>query len=192
MSGVFETAAGAFAVVGVVDVVVRTGREISGFLSEVKDAPSNMERLLNSINDTLQLSQASKACLRSLDNRNASLPKSEAILSLGSAIKTLNRELQSLKSLMAKFKGTKTWSRVKYVLSDAKIHKAIGHLESNKLLLSGALTLACRYVWDTCRISIATRYEEVLTECTEANCLHVEMPRPSLSYNSVSSKLASA
>jgi hypothetical protein len=159
MSGAFEIAAGAFAVVGVVDVVIRTGREIYGFLSEVKDAPGNIARLLNSINDTVQLSQASKACLKSLDKNKASLPKSEATLSLQSAIKALNRELQSLRSLTAKFKGSKTWSRVKYVLNDAKIDKAIGHLESNKSLLSSALTLACKYVWDSYRNPTAPGYE---------------------------------
>ncbi|RYN57529.1 hypothetical protein AA0118_g7653 [Alternaria tenuissima] len=143
MSGAFETAAGAFAVVGVVDVVIRTGREIFAFLSEVKDAPSNIEKLLSSINDTVQLSQAAKACLRSLDTRHSSLPKAEAVLSLESAIKALNRELQSLKGMTAKFRGSKTWSRVKYVLNNAKVDKAIRNLESNKLLLSGVLTLAC-------------------------------------------------
>ena len=149
MSGAFETAAGAFAVVGVVDVVIRTGREIFAFLSEVKDAPSNIEKLLSSINDTVQLSQAAKACLGSLDTRHSSLPKAEAVLSLESAIKALNRELQSLKGMTAKFRGSKTWSRVKYVLNNAKVDKAIRNLESNKLLLSGVLTLACRYVWNT-------------------------------------------
>ncbi|CAN9410573.1 unnamed protein product [Alternaria alternata] len=139
MSGAFETAAGAFAVVGVVDVVIRTGREIFAFLSEVKDAPSNIEKLLSSINDTVQLSQAAKACLRSLDTRHSSLPKAEAVLSLESAIKALNRELQSLKGMTAKFRGSKTWSRVKYVLNNAKVDKAIRNLESNKLLLSAYL-----------------------------------------------------
>lgn len=146
MSGALETAAGAFAVVGVIDVLLRSCREIHGFLSDVKDAPNSIAKLSASIYDTIRLSRASKACLDDLKTRSVASSKSEAILALESATKALNRELQALRVLIAKFKGGRTWSRVKYVLSDAKIDKANKHLEANKSLLAAALSLACRYV----------------------------------------------
>ncbi|KAF2825051.1 hypothetical protein CC86DRAFT_50534 [Ophiobolus disseminans] len=52
-------------------------------------------------------------------------------------------QLQGLKFLLAKFKGTKTWSRVKYVLNDTKVNKATQNLEHAKALLASALTVAC-------------------------------------------------
>jgi hypothetical protein len=179
MSGAFEAAAGAFAVVGVVDVLIRTGREIFSFLSDIKDAPNNITRLTDSINDTVQLAQASKACLDSLHNSAAPLPKTGATLVLDSAIKALNRELQGLKSLTVKFKGNKTWGRVKYVLNDAKIDKATRYLETHKSLLSSALTLACRYVYDLplsadytdCESELSTRGRTEI-ELLVRQCLH--------------------
>jgi hypothetical protein len=183
MSGAFETAAGAFAVVGVVDVLIRTGREIYGFLSEIKDAPKNITRLMESIDDTVQLSQASKACLDSLRNNAASLPKSGATLSLDSAIKALNRELQGLKNLTSKFRGNRTWSRVKYVLNDAKIEKATRYLETHKSLLSGSLTLACRCVYDLLLWFISTNSIE------KVSYRRVDAPKPSFSCNNVFSRL---
>lgn len=150
MSGALETAASAFAIVGVVDVLIRSCREVFGFLSEVKDAPENITKLSMSISDTIQLSRASKLCLDKLHVQPVALPNSEAILTLESAIKALNRETHALKVLIAKYKGNKTWSRVKYVLSDIKIKKATTHLEANKSVLSAALTLACKYVMAAC------------------------------------------
>jgi hypothetical protein len=144
MSGVFETAAGAFAVVGVADVLVRTGRELYSFLRDVADAPEGIKHLRDSIQETLVLYQTSKQCQDNLKARSTSATTSSAIPSLETANKSLNRELQSLKLLVSKFKGTKTWSRVKYVLSEAKVTKAIANLEHAKALLASALTLACR------------------------------------------------
>ncbi|KAH7392063.1 hypothetical protein DE146DRAFT_766096 [Phaeosphaeria sp. MPI-PUGE-AT-0046c] len=51
MSGAFETAAGAFAVVGVVDVLVRTGRDLYSFLRDVTEAPEDIIRLGDVIRD---------------------------------------------------------------------------------------------------------------------------------------------
>jgi hypothetical protein len=145
MSGL-ETAAGAFAVVGVADVLVRTGRELYNFLCDIADAPDDIKRLRELIKETVLLHQTSKKCQDDLQTRSASSTVTGAVRLLGSATKALDRELQSLKFLIAKFKGGRTWSRVKYVLSEAKMNKAIGRLEHAKVLLANALTLACRYV----------------------------------------------
>jgi len=144
MSGVFETAAGAFAVVGVADVLVRTGRDIYSFLSNVADAPEELNRLRESVKETLLLYQASIQCQDDLKTRKAPATPAGAASLLESATKALNRELQSLKLLIAKFKGFKTWSRVKFVLNNNRVDKAIQNLEHAKALLANALTLACR------------------------------------------------
>jgi hypothetical protein len=145
MSG-FETAASAFAVVGVVDVLLRTGRDLYSFLRDVADAPEELRRLCDSIKDNLTLYETSRQCRNDLQNRTASGAVSNALISLESANKALSRELQSLKLLVAKFKGVKTWSRVKYVLNESKVSKAVTALEYAKSLLANSLTLACRFV----------------------------------------------
>lgn len=146
MSGVLETTASAFAVVGFVDVLVRTGCEIYGFLRDVADAPKHVDRLRESIKETLVLYQTSKQCQNDLKIRSYSATTAGAVVSLESATKALDRELQRLQKLITKFKGTKTWSRVKYVLDEAKVNKALQNLEQTKALLASALTLACMCV----------------------------------------------
>jgi hypothetical protein len=146
MSGAFEAAAGAFAVVGVADVLVRTGRELYSFLRDVAGAPEEIFRLGEVIVETLHLHQATRQCQEELKNRNTSTAHGSATHSLESATKALSRELQNLGTLIKRFKGTKTWNRVKYVLNDAKVVKSIANLEGAKGLLASALTLACWYV----------------------------------------------
>jgi hypothetical protein len=144
MSGALETAAGAFAVVGVADVLVRTGRELYSFLQDIQDAPEDITRLQNFIWETVLLYQTSKKCQNDLKARNAS---TDAVSSLETANKALNRELQSLRLSIGKFKGNKTWGRVKFVLGNARLNKTMGNLERAKNILASALTLACRYVF---------------------------------------------
>jgi hypothetical protein len=144
MSGAFEVAAGAFAVVGVADVLVRTGRELYGFLSDLADAPEAIIRLREIIKETTHLYAAARKCQENVKNETASTAPSGAVITLESASKALSRELRSLSLLISKFKNAKTWSRVKYVLSEAKVNKAIANLEGVKSLLGNALVLACR------------------------------------------------
>lgn len=146
MSGAFETAAGAFAVVGVADVLVRTGRELYRFLRDVKDAPNEIAQLQDLIKETLFLHDASAKCQEDLKARGGAICNSSPLRLLESASGALGRALQSIKPIVNKFKGNKTWSRVKFVLSDDKVKKAIGALEQAKLLLTSSLTLACRWV----------------------------------------------
>lgn len=140
MSGVFETAAGAFAVVGVADVVIRSGRELYSFFADIADAPKDVERLRDNINDITLLSETSRECLNHLKNSTTSV---KVIALLDSALKALSRELQSLKSLLGRFKGgNKAWGRIKYVLDERKTKKALDNLERSKTLLGNALNLA--------------------------------------------------
>lgn len=140
MSGALETAACAFAVVGVADAVVRTARELCSFFCDVHDAPKEVEKLKESIQDTIQLVEALKK--RTTVNVDPMLMKSVEM-----AVKTLSRELQSIKLSVAKFKGAKTtWSKIKFSFDDRKISKALVNLERSKTLLANALTIVYGYV----------------------------------------------
>jgi hypothetical protein len=136
MSGALETAASAFAIVGVADVVVRTGRELYSFLSDVSDAPEDVKRL----NETVLLVNA-------LRNHTQANVDASIVASVQAAVKALNRELQSLKLVLAKFKGAKTaWSRIKYVLDGKKVAKALTNMERSKSLLANSLAIRYGYV----------------------------------------------
>lgn len=139
MSGAFETAAGAFAVVGVADVLVRTGRELYRFFNNVSDAPDEVKRLSECVRETILLVDALKKQARS--NVDAAI-----VASVQAAVKALNRELQSLKLVLAKFKGSKTtWSRIKYALDEKKVLKTLNNLERSKSLLANSLNIIYGY-----------------------------------------------
>lgn len=145
MSVALETAAGTFAVVGVADVLVRTGCELYSFLRDIKDAPKDLARLQEVIQETVTLHQAAIRCQKKLEARPDidSRAGAGAIHALISASKGLHRTLQSLRQLVGRFQGTKTWARVKFVLNESKVQKAVSNLEQTKVLLANALTLAC-------------------------------------------------
>lgn len=139
MSGALETAAGAFAIVGVVDVVVRTGRELYRFLSDVSDAPDEVKRLNECIRDTILLVDA-------LRNNAQANVDAGIVASVQAAVRALDRELQSLKLVLAKFKGAKTaWSRIKYALDGQKVAKTLINMERSKSLLVNSLTIIYGY-----------------------------------------------
>jgi hypothetical protein len=143
MSGAFEAAAGAFAVVGVADVLVRTGRELYSFLGDVADAPEEIGRLREVIQETLLLYQNSKSCQHRFATSRATAGAVAATASLESATKALNRELQALKIIAKKYKGVKTWRNFQFALGKTRLNKANQTLEQAKSLLTSSLTLAC-------------------------------------------------
>lgn len=145
MSGAFEVAAGAFAVVGVADVLIRTGRELYNFLRDIEEAPTTAKRLCNSIDEILALAGASRTCLLQLNTRTQGAPVTETTNTLNSALKALDREVKSLRATTAKCRGaSKRWSNIRYALSEQRIEKALRSLEQSKSLLTSALTLADR------------------------------------------------
>jgi hypothetical protein len=141
-----ETASGAFAAVGVADVLIRVGRDIYSFLCDVADAPDDLKRLNEHINDNLLFAEISKECLQELSKSSQTTATANIINSLGTTLRALNRELQSLSRLIAKYIKTKTWNRIKYVLDERKVGKALESLERTKSNLASILTLACRSV----------------------------------------------
>jgi hypothetical protein len=146
MSGAFEAAAGAFAVVGVADVLVRAGRELYSFLGDVADAPKEIDRLREVIRETVLLYHNSRGCQQDLKTRGASTGAADVTASLESAAKALDREMRELTKIAKKYNGIKTWGNVKFVLGKDRLNKAVQRLEHAKNSLANALTLACMYV----------------------------------------------
>jgi hypothetical protein len=146
MSGCFEVAAGAFAVIGVADVTIRYGREVYGLLRDIADAPYEIERLCSVTKEITLLAETSRGFLDAFDKRKPSDATFQMIALLDTSLKSFNRELHSLRVLSAKFRGgNKNWGRVRYVLDERKISKAFENLERSKGLLGDALAMACRY-----------------------------------------------
>ena len=125
MSAGLEFAAGIFAIIGVAEVIVRTGREVHGFLRETV-----------------------KQILETLASRKPADTTDRITALFESALKSLQRELQNLRILNARFRGVsnKTWSRVKYVLDERKVNKMFNNLERAKSLLANSLHVASRYM----------------------------------------------
>ncbi|KAF3036337.1 hypothetical protein E8E12_006907 [Didymella heteroderae] len=143
MSGALEVAAGAFAVVGIADVLIRSGRELYNFLRDIEDAPANATKLRVMIEDSVLLADASKQYSLQLKAQHA--PITDTSCALASALKAMDREVKSLKILTAKCKGNKKrWSSIRYALSEQRIDKALSNLERSKSTLATAFTLACR------------------------------------------------
>ncbi|KAH8716744.1 hypothetical protein GQ44DRAFT_829784 [Phaeosphaeriaceae sp. PMI808] len=143
MAAALDLAAAVFAIIGVADVAVRSGLQVSQFLRDIADAPSEVDRLCDSIRETIQLAGISKDCLKALYNQPTT---SHGVAeSLNTSLKGLNRELHSLSVLSSKFKETHVkWSRVRYVLDKRRIVKSLDNIERSKTLLTGTLVVVCR------------------------------------------------
>lgn len=146
MSCLFETVAGAFAVVGLADVIIRTARDLYNFLHMFKDSPEDISRLRETIMEITALLETVKFCQRGLvadyksDCPSTALPGSATTLKC--ATKALHRELQSLSTITSRFNGTQTWGRLKYMLSEARVKKALQNLDRCKMSLANGLILA--------------------------------------------------
>lgn len=143
----FSTAASSFAVVGAVDVVFRASVACRRFLSDIKDAPEEIDRLRTCITENTELFDNLKKY--SADLQDPTSPMSsphadlrQALNQLESAAKALQRELNSVGVLAKKFSGKdKTWTKVKFVLDGKKINKCLEKLERTKSTLTLVLSL---------------------------------------------------
>lgn len=147
MAEPFSTAASAFAVVGVVDVVLRASIECCRFLSKIKDAPAEIDRLRTCIKENTQLIETLKKHLDRLRDPTSSVVWSTTELSstfdgFNSSVRALHRELNALQTLAKKHgSADTTWARVKWVLDGRKMSKSLEKLERSKSTLSVALSL---------------------------------------------------
>ncbi|CAN9465209.1 unnamed protein product [Alternaria alternata] len=146
MSAGLEFAAGIFAIIGVAEVIVRTGREVHGFLRDISGAPEEIDRLCTTVKETTLLAETVKQILETLASRKPADTTDRITALFESALKSLQRELQNLRILNARFRGVsnKTWSRVKYVLDERKVNKMFNNLERAKSLLANSLHVASR------------------------------------------------
>ncbi|CAE7014055.1 hypothetical protein PTTW11_02595 [Pyrenophora teres f. teres] len=154
MSGTLELAAGVLAIVGTADVAVRTGREVHGFLRNIAGAPEEINRLCATVKEVAILAETAKQLLDKIAKQRQTDVTGQSVGLFEAALKSLNRELQNLRILSARFRGgNNTWSRVRYVLDERKINKAFENLERSKSLLGNSLQVASSIQRDTRRIS---------------------------------------
>ena len=152
MADPLSLVASSFAVVGLADVVLRASAEVYQFLSEIKDAPTEVERLRRSLRETTLLVHASKQYLeRSREHFSAgstsTIESTEALNLFNSTVRALNRELGTLVVLARKHnKSGKAWGTIKWVLGQRKIGSATQKLENSKSSLNSALALVGRFV----------------------------------------------
>lgn len=148
----FSIAASSFAVVGVADVVLRASVECYRFLSEIKDAPAEIDKLRLCIKENEELVRALKDYLNESRNPASTISASAVDLNLvldrfGSSVRALQRELNTLVVLTKKYRGTtKTWGRIKWLLDERKICKTLERVERSKSTLSVALSLVEGFV----------------------------------------------
>ena len=151
MAEPFSLVASSFAVVGLADVVLRAGKEFCQFLSAIEGAPTEVETLRCSINDTTLLVEDVKRYGEELKQSAASLTssaattRSEILLQIKSALRTLERELSALVTFAKRHRRIHNpWGRLKWVLDEQKILKALQKLEASKSTLIAALVIAGR------------------------------------------------
>jgi len=140
----FSLAASSFAVVGVVDVVVKASIECCLFLSAIKGAPEGIRMLKIRIEENKALSEAFITHLKlpSISIASTTSRMEPSLKLFEKSVKSFHRELTALKILEARYKGTsKLWSAVKYVFDEKKLNKCLVSLENAKSMLSAALQL---------------------------------------------------
>jgi hypothetical protein len=151
MAEPFSVATGSFAVIGLADVVLRAGKEFYQFLDTIKEAPTEVERLRYCIHDNTLLVEESKHYWQDLKDRapltssSSTTTLSRALPQFTSALRSLDRELSTLVTLVKRHDGiTKSWGRIKWVLDERKILKSLQKLEISESTLLTALLLVGR------------------------------------------------
>ena len=142
------------AVIGAANAAIRTSLEVLRFLTDIKDAPAEVERLRDCLRETTLLVETSKSSLEDL-KRSTSLSSSsqetlglrQALTHFTSAIKALDRELISLVAIARKYNEvSRAWGRIKWIFDEKKVARSLQRLESSKSLLNTALLLVGRCV----------------------------------------------
>ncbi|KAJ4296296.1 hypothetical protein N0V90_006341 [Kalmusia sp. IMI 367209] len=154
MSDPFSIVAGSFAVLGVVDVVLRANVACSRFLSAIRDAPGEIDRLRTYIEESKVLIEAFMKHLNGsrTDSTPVAAPMNEALSLFKSSIKVLSRELSFLRNLEARHKGTnKIWSACKFHLDERKVSNCLRRFKHAKSTLCTALLLIEGYVTPVCQ-----------------------------------------
>lgn len=151
----------ALAVVGTVDVALRSSLEIYRFLDDLKDAPKEIEELRSPVNENKQRLETLKQYVQEVRDRLPSSTASvvagfeSAVQAVDSAVKTLQRALNGLSKVARKYtQPQRTWSRIKFNLDGRQVAKYRERLEASKSSLNGALVLLSRFVYSVVRPSL--------------------------------------
>jgi hypothetical protein len=150
MAEPFSAAASSFAVIGLIDVVLRAGKEVYQFLGSIQDAPTEVDSLRCSIHDNALLVEELKRYWGEIQQSVSSASScttdlSQAIPQFTAALRTLNRELSALVTLAKRHDGiTKSWGKIKWVLDQRKVLKIVQRLEVSKSTLGLGLMLVGR------------------------------------------------
>lgn len=144
----------ALAVVGTVDVALRSCLEIYRFFNDLKDSPAEIEELQFCIDENRQLLLATQEYVQKLNNRLRSCPTpaivtsgQTALKAVESAVKALRRALDLLSTLARAYPPSqRVWSRIKWKLDARQVAKYRERLEASKLSLTNALVLVSRFV----------------------------------------------
>ena len=142
------------AVIGAAEIALRASIEFSGFLIDLKDAPSEIERLRIGLQENTLLLESAKHYLEELKDRvarpvaSAELTRlTEALALFTSATRAFQREVVSLATVARKHQGVrKSWGRIKWVLDERKVGRSMHRLEESKSALTIALVFVGRFV----------------------------------------------
>ena len=157
MTDPLSMAASSFAVIGVTDVVLRASAEFCYFLSDIRDAPKEVEDLRSCITNNTRLVKALRAYLGELKKGTYSASISTVDLNQTlsvyvAAIRAVDRELQSLTALVKKHNtANKSWGRIKWIFDQRRICKSLERFEGLKSTLTNALNLVG---WFACLLLI--------------------------------------
>ena len=155
MADPLSVSAGSFAVVGVLDVVLRAGRGLHAFFGAIKDAPRDLDELKRSLGDVILLVADVQAYRRALENSPLNAvpitsmnpnSKPQPQITLMAALRSLQRELSSLTALVKRHKDlANPWEKLKYMLDEKKIRASVQKLETFKSTLNSVLGVIGRY-----------------------------------------------
>lgn len=159
-----DIATSAIAIIGVADVVLRWTLHLHGFLSDIKDAPKDIQRLIQELTGLNGLVTEVRIYLRERGTSTPTTIHSHALAEFLSSLEAVLRELIALSVASRKLKGSnsfsKAWVNIKWVLEEKHLAGVCRRLESHKLSLVAALEISGRYVRRFCE-RLTVGYTEV-------------------------------
>ena len=127
MADPLSLVANIFAVIGTADMVLRASIEFSRFLTDIKDAPTEVEKLRTFLQENTLLIETLEHYLEELKDYTSLSPASPGTVSLSkalscftSAIKAQEREVVSLASLAKRYNNVnRSWGRIQGLTVDS-------------------------------------------------------------------------
>lgn len=153
MADPLSIAASSFAIVGLVDVVLRTCIEVRDLLSTIQSAPDDIACLKECVNDNVRLLELCKRCIEQMRTSAASRTNtaqadlSRALNELSSPIRSMDRELRALTTLAKKHHMSgKAWAKIKWILDEKRLKKSLERLSEARSQLTISLNVTGLFV----------------------------------------------